>query len=110
MNDDCRAVGLNERILPLTERDARIEDFHFQGSVRLNGHVPHVAGVRSVRILETVLLPFGVEVTLRCLEVRGIAFPRRVKMETMRSGRKLGGVDDNLYAFSGLRALHRTDL
>src|ERR1700682_1658387 len=110
MNNDCSAVGLNERILPLPERDARSEDFHFQDSVRSNGHVPHVASVRSVRILETVLLSFGIEVSLRCLEVRGIAFPRRVKMETMRSGGKLGGIDDNFYAFSGLRDLHRTDL
>src|SRR5260370_281501 len=74
------------------------------------GDMQNVTGVRSVRIFETVLLSFGIEVSLRCFEIGRIAFPRRVKMETMDPGRKLGGIDGNVYPLSTLRELSRTDL
>ena len=70
------------------DRDVLQQRVERAGPVRADRHVRHVAGVRALRVLQSVLLAGRVEVAAGRHEVRQVALPGRMDVDAMRTRRE----------------------
>src|SRR5579863_10738700 len=93
-----------------------IADACLDRAVRTHGEVRHVAGMMTIRTLQSMLFPIRIEVRPRRLEVRSIAFCILVNVDGMLARRQVLHVELDIHSRSsglnhgGTRAFARAVL
>jgi len=86
--EGCASVA-EQRMAVAAERDVLILPLEMSFAVRAHREVGVVASVVTFRILQSMLLPVGIEVASRGLEVRGVALRVLMKVDSMFAGRQI---------------------
>src|SRR5919204_3411580 len=88
--DHQRSSFIGEkRIRTFAQRDTRITHRCLRSSVLKNSEVGHVAGVRTLRVLQAVLFVTGIEVWARRSERRRIAYRVLMDVDGVAPGRQV---------------------
>ena len=87
VDDKGRATG-GQRIRTRAHRHSGVDDGRLRRAIRCNLHIVHVAGVRTGRVLQPVLLARRIEMRAGRLERGRIACGRLVQVNSMFAGRE----------------------
>ncbi len=98
VHHESGASVAEQRMAVAAERDVFILPLEMRFAVRAHREVGVVTGVVTFRILQSMLLPIGIEMASRGLEVRGVALRVLMKVDTMFAGRQIFEIDFHLNA------------
>src|SRR5208282_4392458 len=93
VHHDGRASVAIQRMAVAAEVDVFIFPLEMRFAVRPHREVGAIAGVVAFRILQSMLLPIGIEMPARGLEVRSLALRILMKVYGMFAGRQILEID-----------------
>ena len=97
MNHQCSPTSCKDGAGIIAERHVRRGQRRPGFALGVDPKIWDVAGVRPVRIFETVLFPVGIKVCARRFEVRGVTFCGLVNMNGVLSRSQIVHVQFDLY-------------